>query len=182
MGCGVSTAVQPAKKKPSCGECLDTDNFSLHQRRLVLRTWRHLAEDIPGHGSMVFLKVFEMEPAVKEIFPCRGVPDERLPFDPNFKGHASRFMQAVGAVMDNIEDPEKTLNEILISMGRQHRYYKGFKMTYFEAFVGGMVYTWERVLGERFSGDTRNAWIVVFNFIKCNMVKGYRMEMSRKVV
>ena len=179
MGCGVSASVAPEKTKPPCYDHLNEETFNLHQRRLVLRTWRYLAVDIPGHGSIVFLRVFQLQPAVKALFPCRDVPDDQLTSDPNFKGHSTRFMQAIGAVMDNIEDPERTLNEILLSMGRQHCYYKGFKVSYFDAFVEAFVYTWELILGNKFSGDTRNAWLVVFNFIKNKMALGYQLEKAR---
>jgi len=54
--------------------------------------------------------------------------------DPRFKGHAVRFMQAVQAVVDNIDNYHETVTPLLNDLGRRHTHFKGFKPIYFNDF------------------------------------------------
>ena len=44
--------------------------------------------------------------------------------DVSFKGHASRFMNAVGAVVDNLQNLEETLTPLLVGLGENHVHFQ----------------------------------------------------------
>ncbi|XP_069129216.1 neuroglobin-like [Argopecten irradians] len=143
------------------------------QKRIIKKTWKIMCDDITGHGVKVFLRIFQLHPHVKQLFPCRDVEGDDLLHDSNFKGHASRFMQAVGAAVDNIDDIEATLKPLLIGLGRNHIKFTGFKNEYFNAFTEAMMYTWHEELRETFTGETSQAWATIFEFIMGNLKEGH---------
>lgn len=61
-------------------------------RKLIRHSWRYLSNhfDLTELGCDVFLKIFELNPEVKNMFPCRDVEGEDLLRNADFKGHASR--------------------------------------------------------------------------------------------
>ena len=178
MGCGSSISVVDGQRS-SVVDSLAKDTFSLHQRCLVLRTWRYLANDMTENGKRVFAKVFELKPEVKSLFQYRNDSMNELVQNASFQAHALRYMQAVGAVMENIEDPDVKLTDLLVNLGRQHIHVGGFRIEYFDAFLEGMMFVWQQQLGHKFSGDTAVAWKIVFNFIRCKMAEGYQMELLK---
>ncbi|KAK3096804.1 hypothetical protein FSP39_003494 [Pinctada imbricata] len=187
MGCGQSiTAAYPIKKQSfskikkrhrrfSDNETSITfvEASSERDKQLVRRTWRLMAVDLAGNGSKVFLRIFELRPELKQLFPFRDVIGDELMKNPTFKGHASRFMQAVGAAVDNIDDWEAAFSPLLLGLGRQHINFGGFKPEYFNAFADSMMFIWEQVLGDRFTTEARCAWQGVFEFIMLKLKEGY---------
>ncbi len=149
--------------------------FTEHQKRLINRTWRYLANDLTGHGSKVFLRIFDVMPTARDLFPslryCQT--HEQLVNNPVFKGHASRFMQAVGAVVDHIDDPEGGLSQLLRELGEQHVNFFGFDQLYFQRFSESMMYVWTNELGNKLTPGVRLAWQAVFDFIMTKMREGY---------
>ena len=169
MGCGTLSVIKPVDEDIHSQSCV----FTHHQKHVINKTWKYLANDLTGNGSKVFLKIFQLEPKIKQMFPCSDIDGEELLRNINFKGHASRFMQAVGAVVDNMDDPERELATLLMDLGRQHRHYEGFKPEYFNIFLQALVCVWEQELGKKFTVDARDAWNVVFTLIVDDMKDGF---------
>ena len=113
-------------------------------------------------------------PHIKELFPCGHLEGDDLTRDISFKGHASRFMQAVGAVIDNIDNYEQALSPLLNSLGRQHIHYRGFKYNYFDEFEEAMIHVWSEDLGAKFTPEARDTWHQVFGFIMEELKMGYQ--------
>ncbi|XP_067676830.1 hemoglobin subunit mu-like [Haliotis asinina] len=172
MGCGTSlkkTATAP-----------DERYITGQQRMLVRRTWRYLAGDMTGIGSKVFIRIFNLYPNVKQLFPCRHKEGTELLRDPNFKGHASRFMQAVGAVVDNMDDLDTSLSPLLIGLGRQHINFNGFIPENFDAFTQSMTLTWEEELNGHFTEEVKDAWVAVFRFIMMKLKEGFALASDER--
>ncbi|KAK2148581.1 hypothetical protein LSH36_491g05001 [Paralvinella palmiformis] len=148
--------------------------FTSHQKHVIIKTWRMLSNDLNGRGARIFLRIFRLNPEVKKLFPCGHLDGDELVKDPVFKGHATRFMQAVGAVIDNIDDYEQALLPLLNSLGRQHIHFRGFRYEQFDAFEEAMMYVWEEDLGSRFTPETREAWHKVFRFLMDGLRQGYQ--------
>jgi hemoglobin-like flavoprotein len=149
--------------------------MSESEKRIVKKTWKYLARDMSAIGARVFLRIFEINPDLKQLFPFRNDDGESLRNDPNFTGHASRFMQAVGAANDNIHNLEAFLGPLLIGLGKQHIKFGGFKPEYWDVFTEAMLFVWERELGEDFNDKCRYAWTKVFDFIMEQLKEGYRL-------
>ncbi len=172
MGCTASVSYPTPKIK------VGKTYIDHTQSMLVRKTWHYLSGDMTGIGSKVFLSIFKLHPAVKELFPCRDKEGDELLKDENFKGHASRFMQAVGAVVDNIKDLDESMTPLMIGLGRQHIHFSGFVPENFDAFTESMLLVWAEELKWRFTAEARDAWLAVFNFIMMKLKEGYALAYS----
>lgn len=175
MGCATSVTMVGSRAGTAVGE-VSADVITPQQKKIVKRTWRYLANDMTGHGKKVFLKIFEMNPKVKQLFPCRDVTGEALLRDSNFKGHAARFMQAVGAAVDNIDDLGSSLSPLLVGLGRQHTTFSGLQPEFFNAFTEAMLCIWQQELKERFTEEVKAAWKTVFDYLMSRLKEGYHLE------
>ena len=147
--------------------------FTDRQKMIVRKTWKLLATDLTGRGSKVFVKIFELNPQVKGLFSFKNVDGNDLLLDPGFKGHASRFMNAVGAVRDNVDNLEESLAPLLIGLGENHVNFEGFKPEYFNSFSQAMNVIWKADLGKRYTTEAEEAWTAVFKFIMDNLKVGF---------
>ncbi|KAI0232717.1 hypothetical protein LSAT2_016973, partial [Lamellibrachia satsuma] len=144
------------------------------QKIIINRTWTCLSGDPTLYGTRVFLYIFGKYPFIKTLFPVLAdLEGDQLVCNSNFKAHASRFMQAVDAVVENIDDPDGVMGPFLVGLGRQHVTFGGFKPEYFDAFEEAMTTVWAEELGDKFDVMARQAWKVVFQFIMHKLRKGY---------
>ncbi|XP_014676299.1 PREDICTED: neuroglobin-like [Priapulus caudatus] len=147
------------------------------ERRLLRKTWRYMTNqyDLMELGCEVFLMIFELNPEAKKMFPCRDVEGEELLTNHDFKGHASRFMQAVGAAIDHLDDLQLELEPLLCTLGRTHANYRnrGFVPHFFDEFTAAMIQTWQKKLGRKFTPDVRAAWLTMLSFVAAAMKSGY---------
>ena len=148
-------------------------NFTEAEKALVKKTWKVLANDLKGRGSKVFIAIFRANPAIKALFPFDGMEGEVLMKSTLFKGHASRFMQAVGAVVDNIDSLDEALSPLLLGLGKHHVLFPGFEPVYFNSFQTGMRQVWAEDLGSKFNAHAQQAWDKVFEFIMHKLKEGY---------
>ena len=152
---------------------ISTQAFTQQQKHLVLKTWSILNGDMKGRGTRIFLRIFQLNPDVKRLFPCRHLDGAELVQDSVFKGHAMRFMEYIGAVVDNIDHYEEALSPLLRSLGRQHIFYSGFRYHYFDAFEEAMMHVWAEDLGSLFTDDARMAWHHIFSFVIIELKQGF---------
>ena len=175
MGCSASSNNRRGSTTTIVVQPVDTNSgFTDRQMFIVRKTWKLLATDLTRRGSKVFVKIFELNPHVKGLFPFKNLDDaNELLLDANFKGHASRFMNAVGAVVDNMDNLEESLAPLLIGLGENHVKFEGFKPEYFNSFSQAMNIVWKEDLGKRYTTEAEEAWKVVFAFIMDNLKVGF---------
>ena len=184
MGCSTSitssvlevcTSRQDGRQCSSTEPRLPTVTFLSDQhKKIVVKNWHLLSNDLTGRGSRIFLLIFQRNPLIKGLFPpLQNLEDDELVKNPIFKGHASRFMQAVGAVVDNIDDYHETLSPLLNDLGRRHVSFKGFKPGYFNEFEEAILHVFAEDLGVKFTAQAREAWKNVFQFIMWELKRGY---------
>jgi len=66
------------------------------QKQQLRTSWEHLGKRGPsGIGSMIFVRVFDRCPAVRDMFGFGNVPPNRLVYDPNFIKHAKVFVSVI---------------------------------------------------------------------------------------
>ena len=90
-------------------------------------------------------------------------------------------MQALGAVMENINDFQTTLASLLIQLGKNHLTIKNFDPRYFNAFEEAILEIWSEDLGTKFTDECREAWINVLKFIQNQLKKGYNIALQETV-
>ena len=140
----------------------------------VKKTWKLLSRDIPGLGAKIFIRIFDSNPDIKQIFHCDDLEGDALLKNSQFKGHASRFVQAMGAAVDNIDDLHGGMGPMLEGLGRQHLSFKGFKPEFWDTFTESILHVFKDKLHHRFTTDVASAWKLIFVFMIQKLKQGYQ--------
>ena len=164
---------------------LDTDTetrtkfvISDEEKDIIKRQWKVLSSDMKATGTAVFMQIFKDEPEIKQHFSYTDVDDETLSVSSELRGHAFRFMQAVGATVENIDDLEGSMSEALLTLGAQHVKFTGFKPIYIRTFHSAILTVWRDILGIYFTTQSKDAWDRVLTFIMDKLEEGYNMAVS----
>ena len=161
----------------------DIHLLSRNQRHLVRKTWRYLADDMTGRGTIVFSFIFLLCPDLKKLFPFRDVVEEDLVNNFEYRCHAARFMQVVGAVVGGLSNLNEVINPLLEELGDRHSHHVGMPAEAFEVFKNAMILAWEQELRAKFTPEAKEAWIVVFDVIIFALRRGFLVglgEQNRK--
>lgn len=153
--------------------CIGT--VTAEERLIVTKTWKIMSKDLPGNGMQVFLRIFEIAPEVKKLFSIEHVRHSDVVRNVIIRGHASRFMQAIGAAVDRINDYDAScdLDKLLHHLGQQHTQYVGFSPDYFEVFYEALMWQWERCMGKAFTQEVADSWSHVFAYVMWRLQEGY---------
>ncbi len=61
------------------------------QKVLIRNTWCHLETDMRNIGILVFLRIFDQSPKIKDLFPFRDSWGDDLLSHPMFRNHVYRY-------------------------------------------------------------------------------------------
>ena len=178
MGCSVTLPkVKPVLEvKPvRMNRSHSTENvLTEEQKRIIRQTWKLISNDMTDRGVRIFLTIFERQPKVRELFPFHDKKTkEELMNDARFRGHASRFMQAVGAAVENLDNLQQAMSPLLGELGRQHGKQMFFEPQYFDLFEDVMLETIREDLGRFYRPDVKEAWTTMINFLINQLRDGY---------
>ncbi|XP_077977681.1 neuroglobin-1-like [Glandiceps talaboti] len=187
MGCSESLSATTGGKKNNGNVLLvniqKAPKFTFEQIHDLRRTWPKLACDATGNGGQVFLQIFSINPAIKNLFPFRYVPTDILSQNEIFKMHSRRFMQAVGACVENLENLDGDVTTLFLELGKKHIKFDGFNVDYFSAYVASMQFVWDLELtGHHYSKSSRELWTVIFKFVVTRMEEGYRTAIEEQKI
>lgn len=182
MGCSASVVCKPQADEEN--ELLVGGENTLildeTEKRVISKTWRLVSKDMPSVGTKVFLQIFTIEPTVKKLFPFRDITGDALLRDTQFRGHAFRFIQAIGAAVDNIDDINSAMAPLLLRLGKQHVHYKDFDVDYFDIFIRAILHVLENELGSKYTVGVSIAWNHVVDFIISKLKEGYIGALQNK--
>jgi hypothetical protein len=88
-----------------------SDQYELteKEKRLVRATWAKLENKAEEFSLAIFLKIFELIPEAKQLYPFKDAVGDALVEHPYLKGHAMRFFNAVGMTVVNLDALEVCL-------------------------------------------------------------------------
>ena len=170
---------RPRQHKPDIisfddyGKTKKLSELTYEDREHIRETWKYMEPNMTANGVGIFKRIFAYSPEVKVLFEVSHVNDDAIGEHPVIKGHASRFMNAVGASVDNLDHLEDTLTHILFNLGKQHKTFRGFDSDYFDTFYMAMTAQWETVMGGKFTREVANAWAHLFSFMMEKLKEGY---------
>jgi hemoglobin-like flavoprotein len=150
--------------------------LSSKERQIVRQTWPALVNDLQGNGLQLFLRIFELCPEVKALFHVDNVRHSQLARNVNIKAHGKRFISAIGAAVDSVDEFDKEDNEFfkfLFSLGQQHQRYAGFRPEYFEIFHEALMRQWELCMGNQFTKEVSESWSHLFVYLMGKLKEGY---------
>jgi len=160
----------------------DENTFTLtdRERQLIDSTWKQLTGST-GHesdeelGVRVFMRIFEIDPAIREVFPhFVGLNDrEAMRRNVMFRCHGRRFVRAVRSVVDNLDSLEVIAVPNLDLLGRKHRAIHGFQTDYLRTFEQAMEDVWSEELGRKFDKSACLVWRKIFKLITSRVLYGY---------
>ena len=173
MGCSPSQGLDNRTDKVRFSQ-----SFTEQEKIIVKQQWRTLSPDTKEIGAKVFMEIFKKYPEVKQMFPFRNTPDDRLVSSKVFNAHAVIFMRAIGAVVENIDDVENAMSNALIFLGKQHVAFTGMDQFYFDEFTCVISNVWREKLGASYTSDSARAWRHVFVYIMGKLKKGYMYHIA----
>lgn len=178
MGCSASCASKVGavnKNDPA-----NIGDFTKREIEVIQRSWKRLSNDLPKRGVAVFTAIFKREPKVKQLFHVDHLEGDALLNNHVFKGHSSRFMQAVGAVVENIEQCDDAVGPLLQDLGARHTGFEGFDMKFYEVFEAALLEVWKQELGRYFNAEVEHVWKQLFKFIKASLMLGHALEEDKQ--
>ena len=186
MGCGTSVEISNTVqgRSDSVQEFSDaTSGLKLmtdKQVRLVRITWRCLDENLTERGIKLFFHILDESPDVQTLFPWKNIPRSVLAKNPIFRGHASRFMQAIGAVVDSLGTSEQTVLLVIYDIGHRHAATSNFDDQYFDLFAKVILRLLEEELSDKFNQEVEEAWTVVIRCMVMGFKAGFKLGLTEK--
>ena len=150
------------------------------QRQIVQDTWLQLQPQRANIGKQVFLRIFEVEPRVKTAFKLGSTWGDSLINNTTFQKHATRFVDTIGYVVDNVDHLQTEGDPYVLAIGADHRDRDGFSVRYFDVFVKSLMFVWQQELKEDFTPETRDAWETLFEYMAQKTKAGYDIAMKGK--
>lgn len=125
--------------------------MNAEQIMLVQSSWEEVAPMAGKLGELFYKRVFELDPSIKELFP----DDERR--------QGEIFMSMFAGAVEMLFHLD-TLEPSVRDLGRRHNGY-GTRPEHYQTFRVALLWTLERVLGEGFTAEVREAWEVVYDYL-----------------
>ena len=176
---GIKTAIVNEGSLATATSQLET--LTERQIRMIRKTWKKLDDDLTGRGIQLFFKIMDADNNVQGLFPWRHVPRSSLVGNPWFRGHASRFMQAVGAVVDCLGSTEQQVLLIICDIGRKHAKTNNFDDSYFALFARCIMEMLEEEIGRQFNKEVKDAWETVIGCMVIGFKAGHKIEKERQM-
>ena len=194
MGCNVSkkveviteghkgsshvTSVHPVhtSPKPDRKPLMNKEHMSL-----VKETWSKMLKTsgLALLGKQIFLRVFELRPGVKAIFPAFSkLWGDSLIRHPQFQIHAERFMMVINSCVINCESVKTEHSEMLYNLGRAHASFEGFHRDNFDIFRKSILFVFQQELKQEYNEEVETAWRKLLDFVLSTQSKGYEAELK----
>lgn len=182
MGCTASQIEEPymRSKQPERSYSkvskisFSDEYFTTTQKHILRNSWEYLDCAPVEKGTQIFLKIFASKPQTKKLFPFGNLDDKEMINNPLFRGHAVRFMHAVGSVVKNLDALDLICAPTLVRLGRKHAWIADFISEYLDVFRISIKEVFQQELGSKCTTELLDAWHEVFKFIASKMHEGYQ--------
>ena len=171
-----------AKSNLDCSKPIHWDAISFEMVTDVITSWEQKVRKIPNWlpvtGELILRKMFELDPEIITIF---GFPEDTRFDDPELKNNeifmtkGIRFMQAVDTAIGFLGPELETLEHSLLELGARHVARK-VRPHHWPAVGEALFCVLEVGLGDEFSGELKEAWRIIYNFLGYHMIQGLLTE------
>ncbi|WP_101068399.1 globin domain-containing protein [Roseovarius salinarum] len=131
-------------------------SLSEKQLALIRQSFDTLRKDPVSHSTEFYEALFRRAPQLRNLFRD------------DLSNQGMRFMTTLGAIVDNMHDPE-ALSGRYAELGKGHRAL-GVKAEDFEPMGEALLETLEKALGDAFTPEMRAAWAEAYD------------EMAREII
>ncbi|OQV17421.1 hypothetical protein BV898_08524 [Hypsibius exemplaris] len=154
-----------------------TTGLKKRERLVVQQTFEAISKKLGRAvlGRDIFYLFFQLHPAYLQLFKAlRDIPPEQLKTHPRLKAHGLNAIQALAAVIENLEDTETTVL-LLEKTGRDHVRRK-LQSKHFEDFHSTTVALLKRELGPSFTPFVEQSWNKAFTVVNTVILGALRQE------
>jgi len=128
------------------------------QKELVQSSFANVAPIADQAADLFYNRLFEIDPALRPMFP------------ENMKEQKIKLMQMLTAAVKGLDNLE-TLIPVVRQLGARHIGY-GVKDEHYGTVAAALLWTLERGLGDAFTAETKEAWVVVYGILAQTMQEG----------
>jgi len=159
-----------------------------NQMTTVQISWVHVQNmGTDKVGEIFYKKFFKLRPESKELFPlsvraryrdwASGVEeDDDLDNSPALRKLWAKVIDAVGSAVAGLQDVGK-LVPMLQKLGFRHHQYN-MKEEYFQVAATVLIEVLKENLGDMFTPEIEQAWVMVYSFMTATMVAGLRSAVA----
>ncbi|XP_013384339.1 non-symbiotic hemoglobin [Lingula anatina] len=128
------------------------------QKKIIVKTWNIIKEDIAKVGVITFTKLFETHPDVKEAFlHLKDMSQEELEYSDILKRHTLRVMQSVDKAVSRIHKPVM-IHNVFLELGERHIDYHAEPRIVDLMVVQFIEALHSRLPAEHWNEETEQAW------------------------
>ncbi|KAK7274941.1 hypothetical protein RIF29_16043 [Crotalaria pallida] len=138
--------------------------FSEQQAVLVKSSWEEFNSNIPKYTHRFFTLVVEIAPATKDLFSFLKGSNEVPQNNPDLQqAHGVKFFKLVYEAAIQLQDKgEVATDATLKNLGAVH-VAKGVIEPYFEVVKKALLETIKEVVGNKWTDELGNAWVVAYD-------------------
>ncbi|ESO05737.1 hypothetical protein HELRODRAFT_171404 [Helobdella robusta] len=152
------------------------DVLTIREKQLVRESWTLLSIKLKSLGKQVFLRIFELRPSTKNLFPFKTVWGDKLIKHPLFLTHSKRFVKVIGCVVDRLDYLQEECAQPLIELGKKHVSIEGFLPDYYDVYIRAIISIWKQELKDVYTNELSEAWHKVLVYIVSKLKEGYETE------
>ncbi|XP_069592032.1 neuroglobin isoform X2 [Ranitomeya imitator] len=153
---------------------MDVELLSETQKELIRDTWRIVNQNQIHHGTVLFTRLFELQPELIVHFHYHSVPFSSVQeclTSTEFTEHIRKVMTVIDAAVQSL-DALPSLEEYLISLGKKHHAI-GIPLESFNTVGESLLFALESGLGDVFTSDTHDAWSGLYAIVVSTMSRGW---------
>lgn len=128
------------------------------QKELVQSSFAKVAPIAGQAADLFYNRLFEIDPSLRAMFPA------------DMKEQKIKLMQMLTAAVKGLDNLE-TLVPVVRQLGARHTGY-GVKEEHYETVAAALLWTLEKGLGDAFTSETKEAWVVVYGILAATMQEG----------
>ncbi|XP_073494226.1 neuroglobin isoform X2 [Phyllobates terribilis] len=153
---------------------MEGELLSEPQKELIRDTWRIVNQNQIHHGTVLFSRLFELEPELVVLFRYHSAPFSSVQeclASSEFSEHIRKVMTVIDAAVRSL-DVLPSLEEYLTGLGMKHRA-TGVRLESFNTVGESLLFALESGLGDVFTSDTRAAWSGLYAIVVSAMSRGW---------
>jgi len=125
------------------------------QKKLVQNSWEQVVPIADTAAGLFYGRLFEIDPTLRPLFTS------------DIKEQGKKLMTMITTAVRGLDNLEALVPAIQ-AMGRRHVGY-GVKDEHYATVAAALLWTLEKGLGEAFTAEVKEAWVVVYTILADTM-------------
>ncbi|KAL3872787.1 hypothetical protein ACJMK2_035988 [Sinanodonta woodiana] len=152
--------------------------LTARQRFNISKSWKGIARNIQHTGIMMFLRMFETNNDIRQMFltltdgECDIV---ELRSNKNLESHVAQVMFTLDEAISSLDDTDAVI-DLLRTVGYTHRRLKAFDPQLFWKIEEPFLLAVKDTLGDRYTANMEHIYKKTIKFILQTLIEGFNME------